>query len=95
MSICYTVTKKVTFKYLFSFLEGYSKQPTVTNLKGQQNFFTTTKHKSKVPVTWEQNEMFLFFLSCVSRNMKQILNPFHVWSNRLHFKILGYCKNHF
>lgn len=40
---------------------GYSKQPTVTNLKGQHNFFTMTKHKSKVPVTWEQNEMFLFF----------------------------------
>jgi len=36
--------------------------------------------------------VFIFSFMCFK---KQILKIFHVQSNHLHFKILGYCKSHF
>lgn len=36
------------------------------NLKGQLHFFTTAKHKSEVPVTWELS-VFIFNLLCFKK----------------------------
>lgn len=86
------VTKKVSFKYL----SWLSKQTTVMKGISKDNrislqWQSTSQSSRNLGAEWNAAR----FPSWVSRNMKQILKIFHVWSNHLRFKIQGYCKSHF